>query len=97
MDSSKPKRTVFLKFTGIASETGGQVTICEEMQRHHFFKHYDKWGDSVKHYYEGNRVNVYALFQSDTFDTPDYETGLHFVIAWFDGKFERKHLYDVLK
>lgn len=97
MGNSKFKKTMFLKFTGLASETGAQVTICEEMNRQQFFKYRDAWGESVKHYYEGNKVNVYALFQSDTFDAPDYETGLHFVIAWFDGKFTRKHLYDTLK
>lgn len=94
MDNSNFKGTVFLMFTGLADENGEQVTICEEVTRRWFFGNQDYWGSRVKHFYQGNKVDVYAIFQSDTFDPPSHEDGLKFVIAWFDGYFVRRNVYD---
>lgn len=96
MHNSNYKPTKYLIFLGLARGDGGQATIVQDVDRRQFLANRNYFRTSKKYCFEGNEMVVMAKFVSDVFDAPGHDDALAFVVAWFDGRFERRNLYDVM-
>lgn len=83
------KDTIFMVFEQVINQDDSWDWVGGEVTRRMFYLHKHAWRYEVKHFYEGETVLVWAYFGGDFPPAPNYESGLDFVVRWFNGDYKK--------